>query len=153
MNVELSPSHVSYLMGIPRIPNPQYPFNEYVGPIDSKINQELTNDAHYLLTNLTQDLLSPPYCNCHKIVSSIIAPTSCVTDIPRSRALFLYAIGKGYSCDLACIIWLEITQLVDGHFGSTGIPLRYLIMSICTEDPILLYDNEPITPHPKDLWG
>ncbi|KAL6973890.1 hypothetical protein U1Q18_028076 [Sarracenia purpurea var. burkii] len=59
MNVELSPSHVSNLMGVPRVSNPQYPFNEHVGPTDYEVNQELTNDVYCLPTNLTHDLPSP----------------------------------------------------------------------------------------------
>ncbi|KAL6966798.1 hypothetical protein U1Q18_032592, partial [Sarracenia purpurea var. burkii] len=87
-------------MGVPEVSNLQHPFNEHVSPTDSEVNRELTNDVFCLPTNLTQDLLSPTYRALHQIVSSIIAPTSRISDIPRSRALFLYATGREYSCDL-----------------------------------------------------
>ncbi|KAL6963086.1 hypothetical protein U1Q18_038052 [Sarracenia purpurea var. burkii] len=68
INVKLSLSHISHLMGIQRVSNPQYPFNEHVGPIDSEVNRELTNDVYYLSTDVTKDLLSPSYYTLHQIV-------------------------------------------------------------------------------------
>ncbi|KAL6956557.1 hypothetical protein U1Q18_040639 [Sarracenia purpurea var. burkii] len=100
VRIMFSATHIYDLLCIPLVSNPQFPFAVNTGPPEVVINWELTNGTYNYPTTLTQSHLSPPYRALNQIVSSVIAPIGHELNIPSSRALLLYAIGKGYSYDL-----------------------------------------------------
>ncbi|KAL6994861.1 hypothetical protein U1Q18_004997 [Sarracenia purpurea var. burkii] len=97
------------------------------GPVEYVVNWELTNGSHCYPSTLTRSHLCNVYRALNEIVSSVIAPIRHDFVISPSRSTLLYALGQGYSYDLADQIWRQITLYINAPSRNDGIPFFSLI--------------------------
>ncbi|KAG5544808.1 hypothetical protein RHGRI_017303 [Rhododendron griersonianum] len=83
----------------------------------------------------------------NKIVCSLIEPNDHSHSVNFPRACLLYAIGRGYSIDLASKIWWQIYVYATRAPGTAGLPFQSLLTRFMLDKDIPELDNEiPFTP-------
>ncbi|KAG5540216.1 hypothetical protein RHGRI_020439 [Rhododendron griersonianum] len=147
VKLRFSIESICELLKMPRVFDAQWPFDTSITPPRSEVIRELTDGLITHIDDIPSGIMSPHYHMLNKIVCSLIEPNDHSHGVNFPRACLLYAIGRGYSIDLASKIWWQIYVYATRAPGTAGLPFQSLLTRFMLGKDVPELDNEiPFTP-------
>ncbi|KAG5531342.1 hypothetical protein RHGRI_026084 [Rhododendron griersonianum] len=122
MCMNFSVNSIHTMLNLPIVDNPQWPLAPSLMPSRCEVLRELTRGVYTVLNLPNQGDLASQYRILNKIMTSVISPSDNISDVNKERVLFLYGLGRGFSVDLAWVLWLEIYNYVKHPPGTVALP-------------------------------
>ncbi|KAG5530747.1 hypothetical protein RHGRI_025647 [Rhododendron griersonianum] len=147
VKLRFSIESICELLKMPRVFDAQWPCDTSITPPRSEVIRELTDGLITHIDDIPSGIMSPHYRMLNKIVCSLIEPNDHSHSVNFPRACLLYAIGRGYSIDLASKIWWQIYVYATRAPGTAGLPFQSLLTRFMLDKDVPELDNEiPFTP-------